>query len=474
MKTINSLVALLTRTQAEIPIYVSQQLNMLKHKPVQIFYKEGSYAFFKYNSNAPVLVAHMDTINDQEKEAPALHEDELELVTETTSLVSRTSKWNGADAVSEDGIWTETILRLNKNTMHEKRRCLGADDRAGIFAILEIAKELDASEMPNILLLNDEEIGCVGARDFILEQNKKDKLPFEIKNNFMIEFDRRGDDVVFYDTDSKEFQDLMKTAFNRDSAIGSSSDIRQFQGAWKINSANVAVGYSNEHTKNEHIVLETLFETIKQAVELFKNKAKVAEIQAVEWKEKPVYVPTYYRTHRGYGYNPKAATLAQKDPSTIVKDANSQKVLEMFELLESMTYWYATYRFNEDSVEIDIDSFATKSMESMMLTVSFQTGVEPNLLAWTGKDADVLELTRIPLANHIKQTLGWKDAEYRVFANGIYAMRQIAAADKRAKKEDLSMAIKALFDEFEALDVEDDDSEVEDPYSKSGWDFDIH
>lgn len=61
-----------------------------------------------------------------------------------------------------------------------------------------------------------------------------------------------------------------------------------------------------------------------------------------------------------------------------------------------------------------------------------------------------------------------------MFANGIYAMRQIAAADKRAKKEDLSMAIKALFDEFEALDVEDDDSEVEDPYSKSGWDFDIH
>ena len=68
---------------------------------------------------------------------------------------------------------------------------LGADDRAGVYAIVQILKY---GYRPTIIFTTDEEKGCVGA-GILSEQIKT--APTELK--YIIQLDRRGsNDCVFY------------------------------------------------------------------------------------------------------------------------------------------------------------------------------------------------------------------------------------------------------------------------------------
>jgi hypothetical protein len=78
---------------------------------------------------------------------------------------------------------------------------LGADDRAGVFSIIQIVKK---GLRPHIIFTTDEEKGALGA----LALGQED-CPFE-DLRYIIELDRRGaNDCVFYDCENPEFTDYI-------------------------------------------------------------------------------------------------------------------------------------------------------------------------------------------------------------------------------------------------------------------------
>lgn len=130
---------------------------------------------------------------------------------------------------------------------------LGADDRAGIFAILQIVK---SGLRPSIILTTDEERGGLGAQELA-----KQKCP--IPNlKYMIQLDRHGtNDCVFYDCFCPEFTAYIES-FGFTERIGSFSDISFLMPAWDICGVNLSVGYENEHSLCEVLYINALLDTI--------------------------------------------------------------------------------------------------------------------------------------------------------------------------------------------------------------------
>ena len=119
---------------------------------------------------------------------------------------------------------------------------IGGDDRCGVYMILEIIKEARC----HVLFTEDEEIGCIGARDFA-----KSKLNPQV--NFIVEVDRRGrNDAVFYQCDNREFTEFV-CCFGFDEAHGSFSDISVIAPQLGVAAVNISAGYFNEHSRHEYI-----------------------------------------------------------------------------------------------------------------------------------------------------------------------------------------------------------------------------
>ena len=140
----------------------------------------------------------------------------------------------------------------------------GGDDRAGVYILMNIVKELHCS----ILLCEDEEIGCVGAKKFI----KTDYIK-NLDVNYMIEFDRKGNnDAVFYSCANEDFIDFVEDATNFKFATGSVSDISVLMPEANLSAVNLSCGYYNAHTLNEYVIYDEMMDTIEAAKALIKEK----------------------------------------------------------------------------------------------------------------------------------------------------------------------------------------------------------
>lgn len=131
---------------------------------------------------------------------------------------------------------------------------LGADDRAGIYAILQIVND---GYKPTIVFCKDEEVGGLGAQALVEDMPE---CPTELK--MIIELDRQGmDDCVFYDCDNPDFERyIQQFGFTPD--MGSFSDISFIAPEWKVAAVNLSVGYMNEHTYCETLYTNWLEDTI--------------------------------------------------------------------------------------------------------------------------------------------------------------------------------------------------------------------
>jgi hypothetical protein len=130
---------------------------------------------------------------------------------------------------------------------------LGADDRAGIFAIIQIIK---SGLRPSVILTTDEETGAKGAYSLASE-------PCPIPDlKYMIQLDRRGtNDCVFYDCYNPTFINYVEQ-FGFVERWGTFSDISVLMPAWKICGVNLSVGYEDEHSVSEVLFIKPLFDTI--------------------------------------------------------------------------------------------------------------------------------------------------------------------------------------------------------------------
>lgn len=168
---------------------------------------------------------------------------------------------------------------------------LGADDRAGVYAIIQI---IEAGYRPHIILCKDEEIGGKGA-DAVIQLFPQ--CPFE-NLKCLIELDRSGkNDCVFYDCDNEDFvKYIEKFGFKED--IGSFSDISILAPQWEVAAVNLSIGYFYEHTLAEFLHLGYLTNTIRKVKKILNKEKEMLNYS---------YIPRIY-----YNYRDTTCAFCQK------------------------------------------------------------------------------------------------------------------------------------------------------------------
>ena len=202
------------------------------------------------HQDKPIFVAHMDTVNHNDKEFRA-------------RLLEKDGKLSRPGYV------------------------LGADDRAGVNLILNHKHKI------NFILTKDEEIGCLGARE--LAKNPTFITDLEV-GTFFIELDRRGSSDILGNVHGyceqavvDALQEVLPTYKDTRGVftdIDSWDDLRQ--------GVNLSVGYHNAHSKDEYL-------DIAQWEYLNSKMPELAEIDRPDLRA--VYTPPRRQYGNWYGYN---------------------------------------------------------------------------------------------------------------------------------------------------------------------------
>jgi hypothetical protein len=252
-----------------------------------------------------------------------------------------------------DVVHTEKLTDLvwdKENGILWSPQGLGADDRAGILAILSLVNQ---GHRPHVLFLDKEERGCIGAKAAAKE------LPAPAVH-FVLEFDRRGkEDCVFYQCDNPEFTEYIES-FGFKTALGSCSDISHLCPTWGIAGANLSVGYYNEHTKTEFLRLAELNATIEKASKIlsslpqkpFKYIAKVYPKAAVTAYDTNFWNNKWYNA--GYGDYGGGVYTKKSDKKATTYYAKTGSSFLYPDCITSTSLFGLLQEF-DSSLDIDID-----------------------------------------------------------------------------------------------------------------------
>ena len=217
---------LLSLNESELYNHIFQEI-----KPN--FYLDDMYLYLHKDDNLPCLVAHIDTVH---KQKPKL-----------------------------DDIVLENDILFNRGGYG-----LGADDRAGVYALLEL------KDLPyNLLFTNYEETGRKGVKRAI--QDRKDVLS---KNTCFIEIDRKGTGhYVDYIGAEQEFLDIFnKRELQKDD--GTYSDIYDLSSELSIASVNLACGYYKPHKDKEYLNIKEL----QVVIDLLKDPSLIQEVSKRQFR----------------------------------------------------------------------------------------------------------------------------------------------------------------------------------------------
>ena len=150
---------------------------------------------------------------------------------------------------------------------------IGGDDRCGVYALNKIYNQAEIK--PYLLFTCDEEIGGVGADQFIYEY-ELGVLPKELNElKLLVEIDRRGKkDAVYYNCDNAEFENYISSK-GFETASGTFSDISIIAPALGIAAVNLSSGYYNAHTLHEYINVKHLEKTVSKVTEIISDAAQI-------------------------------------------------------------------------------------------------------------------------------------------------------------------------------------------------------
>lgn len=204
----------------------------------QVLYAEGSRSI---KSGRCLLVAHADTVWDESW--PVSRHDQNSLDREFPCLIE-----------------TDGIIRSAA-----ANRGIGADDRAGL-AMLWQLKELGHS----LLITDLEEHGRIGSCEF---RDKHPKVLAQINREhaFAIQFDRcNGRDFKCYDVGTDEFRKYIcqitgYTEPDRYSFTDISTLCAPRGNTTRMCGVNLSVGYYDEHTADEYLVIREWTHTLAMA-----------------------------------------------------------------------------------------------------------------------------------------------------------------------------------------------------------------
>lgn len=198
-------------------------------------------------------------------------------------------------------------------TVKDKATPLGADDRAGVYACIEIAKRLPEDYKPSILLCDQEESGGLGAKAFKANEKAKDIFS---EFNLILELDRKNTtDFINYNS-SVELPKKLVThlnAYDFWDNFGSYSDVSDFRDLSDVAMLNLSIGFHNEHTVNECLNLRALQYTIQRVISLLhdirpKRCVTTKKQYSTSYSNSSIinYIRNTYKDPFDYGFNKKA------------------------------------------------------------------------------------------------------------------------------------------------------------------------
>ncbi len=149
------------------------------------------------------------------------------------------------------------LLSKKKKGYYARRKLgIGADDRAGC-AILWHLRNLGHS----LLLVDGEEMGCFGSQYLMLHPEMAEMIQ---DHQFAVEFDRHGNnDLVYYTVGTWDFERYCPEQTGFKNAKGTLTDICYL--CKSMCGVNISVGYYNEHTGNEILVMDQWLRTANVA-----------------------------------------------------------------------------------------------------------------------------------------------------------------------------------------------------------------
>lgn len=157
---------------------------------------------------------------------------------------------------------------------------MGADDRAGIFGIIQILRKYHMK--PHVIITTGEESGCIGAGKLVAHM-----VQFKENLKFMIQLDRRNrKDAVYYDCDNPKFEKFI-TPFGFKTEWGTFTDISILAPVWGVAAVNFSIGYEDEHHEIERLHVDWMYETIDKVAKILHY------VEAHPEMEKFDYVPAY-------------------------------------------------------------------------------------------------------------------------------------------------------------------------------------
>ena len=144
----------------------------------------------------------------------------------------------------------------------------GFDDRAGIYAILNL---IEKGHKPSVIFTDKEETGGIGARELIVTFPE---CPFK-DCRALIQLDRANkNDAVYYHCNNSAFENWVeKYGFKFD--WGTFSDISIIAPQWKIAAVNLSVGYVDEHTESERLYCGWCDNTINKVDKMLNDSKKM-------------------------------------------------------------------------------------------------------------------------------------------------------------------------------------------------------
>lgn len=256
--------------------------------------------------NAPVLVAHLDTINTHRNDSETTYSARLS----TEAPV-------GAPKLS-DIIFHNDIIMLHPLS-NPKLACLGADDRCGVKTILDI---LDMGFRPHILFTTDEEVGCQGSKKAVAE-----KLLEEFSEaSMLIQVDRGvhegyWNEMVFYNYDKDSIPEIYdELAKYYKLAKGSYTDVATLGPYLNKPIVNLSASYMNEHKRTEFISI-TAYDKNLESLSKFLLWLDTQDTSSWEYTAKPIPKVTTYGGYGNYGsYYGMSKPIKGKKRKALPKD----------------------------------------------------------------------------------------------------------------------------------------------------------
>ena len=160
-------------------------------------------------------------------------------------------------------------------SVNDSPAVLGADDRAGVFAVLQLLESnLNGFDgKVKFFFTTQEEVGCFGA--YMLDYYSYADV------DVMMVFDRRGSKDIVVGTQGKNYCGIVLSSYLESmgqfkAVKGGISDTYVFSQNG-IHSVNLSVGYYNEHTNEEYLKYDELLDTIEFSKDVIAYMHKVID-----------------------------------------------------------------------------------------------------------------------------------------------------------------------------------------------------